>query len=86
MPVGEMLRRMSARELSEWKAYEQTNGLLGDRWEQEMLREIHYQQQLSLHTLVGMKLKQGAANPIPEPKRVPAPNEFMVPPDEDGEE
>lgn len=86
MTVEEMLHRMSSRELSEWKAYEHKNGLLGPRWEQEMLREIHYQQQVALHTMVGMKIKSGATNPVPDPERLPAPNEFVKPPDEDGEE
>ena len=45
MPVGEMLKRMSARELSEWEAYELANGPLGRGYNDKALAEIHEQLQ-----------------------------------------
>lgn len=76
MPVGEMLRRTSSKELTEWQAYEKEYGILGPSYDREMLRLIHFQQQQFLFQWGASKVEQGKQPPFPEPKLVPGPADF----------
>lgn len=82
MPVGELLQRTTSRELTEWAAYEKEQGALGPTYERELLRQIHYQQQMFLFQWGASKVEQGKQSPFPEPILLPGPTEF----DEEEEE
>jgi|SRR5690606_3324518 len=67
MPVSELLARTSSYELSEWQVYEQVEGRVDNRWEQETLRDVHLLLQHLLDvTLRANGSKKGwKAEPIP---------------------
>lgn len=75
--MGEMLERMSSRELTEWAAYERVAGPVGPLYEQSLLREIHYMQQQQLHAFGSANTDKGKQNPIPKPEHLPAIHEWM---------
>lgn len=79
MPVGELLRRIDSHELTEWMAFEREYGSLGPSYEREMLRQIQYMQQSQLYAFGSANTEEGKQNPIPEPKILPGPDEFLVP-------
>lgn len=62
---------MSSQELTEWQAYEQYTGPLGQNYTNEALAGIHELIQTS-NKLLGAKLKK---NPVPDPKSYPRPHE-----------
>lgn len=74
MTVEEMLSRISARELSEWTAYEKSNGPLGHQYSDDMLAQINYAIQANTY-VTGYQFEP---NPAPEPKHVPRPHEVMT--------
>lgn len=85
MPVGELLRRITAKELTEWQAYEREFGMLGTQWDREVLREIHYVLQCGNYQFAASNTDKGKKPGYPEPKHLPAANEFLKPQDEEGE-
>lgn len=75
MTVEEMLYRVSSRELSEWMAYEQAFGPIGPRYDSELLAGIHEQMQFAN--------KMTGGEEYPEPRKVPRPTEFFLPPEDE---
>lgn len=73
MPVGEMLMRISARELTEWMAYEEEFGALDQQWDRNVLASIQELLQQSNHLFVGSNTPEGKPNNYPEPKPIPRP-------------
>lgn len=63
---------MSSRELTEWAAYEQYAGPLGQNYANEALAGIHELLQTT-NKLLGAKMKN---NPVPDPKPYPRPHEI----------
>lgn len=66
---------MTARELTEWEAYERATGPLNRLYSDDMLALIHEQLQ-ALNYLTG---SQADPNPMPEPVRMPRPDESIRP-------
>lgn len=75
-----MLHRMSAREVSEWIAYEKATGPLRG-YDEDLLAAVHEQLQLLNH-LTGAA-NAGDDNPIPAPTKVRRPHEIFLPTEEE---
>lgn len=73
MPVGEMLRRMSSYEVTEWRAYELATGPLGREYSDDMLAAIHEQMQFA-NKMAGEQFEE---NPAPAIKHVRRPKEVF---------
>lgn len=73
MTVGELLERTTARELSEWEAYERAVGPLGSLYHDDVLAAIQEQLQV-LNRLTGAQFED---NPAPVPKSYPRPSEVL---------
>lgn len=69
MTVEEMLDRISAKEVSEWMAYEKATGPLGHQYSDDLLAHIHEQLQ-NLSYITGAQYED---NPAGLPKRIPRP-------------
>lgn len=67
-----MLAHISSRELTEWAAYEQYSGPLGQNYANEVLAGIHELTQTT-NKLLGAKMK---SNPVPDPRPYPRPHEI----------
>lgn len=72
--VEELLKRISSREIAEWEAYEAVAGPLGHEYSDEMLASIHEQLQ-TLNRLTGANFED---NPMPEPTKVPRPEDLYI--------
>jgi hypothetical protein len=73
MTVEQLLLTVSSKELAEWQAFEVVNGPIGREYSDDMLACIHEMLQVIAYT-TGAQL---SPNPIPPPKPVTRPNEFI---------
>lgn len=63
------MKHVDSHELTEWQAYEQYTGPLGQNYTNEVLAGIHELLQAT-NKLLGAKFKK---NPVPDPKPYPRP-------------
>jgi hypothetical protein len=85
MPVRELLATHTARELSEWQAFDRVHGF-GDARLEDVLAAIHEQLQLTNHLLGAAHFTpedEPEENPVPPPERYPRGGD---PPKEDPED
>lgn len=79
MPVREMLKRIDARELTEWLAYEEIYGPIGTTYQDEALAAIHEKLQELLHATGAAHLTpKGKENPFSKPEHYPRPSELAA--------
>lgn len=81
-----MLDQITARDLAEWMAYERVAGPFDDKWEAELIGQLHELMQAMVHMMGGKCYKK---NPYKRPKHVPRPWEmygFEIEPEESEEE
>ena len=74
MTVRELLETTDSYELSEWMAYENAFGPLGNEYRDDMLAAQHEMLQALRHTMG--HLWSGEDNEIPEPVKLPRPNDL----------
>ena len=67
MTVDEVLAKHTSLQLREWMAYEVKAGPLGQRWDRDMIAELHYLMQWNLHLLGAKTPTKDNKNPAPEP-------------------
>ena len=74
MTVAELLSTVDSFELTEWQAYEQAFGPLGNAYSDDVLAAIHEQLQ-TLNYLTGSQCEE---NPVPMPRHWPRPPEAFI--------
>lgn len=74
-----MLASLNSREISEWRAYELTNGPVGAQYEQNALAEIHEMLQQLARILIAQHAND--QDDIPSIQHFPRPNELSVMPE-----
>lgn len=79
VPVREVLRRHTARELAEWMAYEAAYGPIGSTYANELLAQINELLQ-NIAYMTGAQLEE---NPIPMPRQVQRAGFMLEPPTQD---
>lgn len=83
-----MLEQITSRQLTEWQAYEMVAGAVDERYDSNVLADIHEQLQ-QLNHLIGAAYfteDDPEDNPIRKPSRYPRPDEMYQPEDDDEEE
>lgn len=78
MPVRELMRTHTARDIAEWQAYDLMYGLT-DPYVSDVLADIHEAVQFVSHVVAAQYGEEGDDNPVPPPTRYPRPAERRRP-------